>query len=495
VAAALVSGVLLAATHRAESHFLQTTGDWVGHKRELCYRLYRGEQLESFAGSPTVKNPDIGDDLAWKAWIKQATDIWNGQHSSSNGSYQTGWSFRPCVEGEKADVEFRFDKDSAITRGHGGATTEDFHGTQIDHLTVWIRESFNWSQDPQGNIVANPETVQDKSGHASVPTGGRKNTGWSRNGDTTLDPVLVVAHELTHVMRLDHTKNEKGEQPVDTGSFEESIGLGTHSLTPSRSDVIALQQSYSDNGEHAVGTPGGSKGNLSLVTGGNWPTATGRDFTGHDELAVPMDDSVGLPGLNGTGLFGGLLSGYWPLVTFNDGTDLSVFARTGFIAGLGNTSSASVSGVSAVPRFSGDVSQSLRWRVPLLAGVSIPLNSFGDNPGGWSLELFAGADVDRTRVSISGTESGAPGGLRVAASGTFTSLDPAVGFGLQYGLTQIDNRKVSIGGSVTFDWTRPKTFVAQSPNFASETYQVAIGRQMETMFLFNLTIGLTRAYK
>jgi hypothetical protein len=192
-----------AAAQPAHGHFFEGTADWVGHKRTLCYRLYKGGE--------DTKAPNIGDDLAWKAWIKHAVDKWNDQTASRHGSRQTIWRFVPCPEGQEPDIVFRFDKDGAHTNNRGGASTGGIDGVaKITQATVWVREDIT------------DQFVFDKNKNAKKPSGGRNGKGWSRNGETTLDPVLVIMHELTHVMRLDHSKSK----PVDTGDFEESIGIG-----------------------------------------------------------------------------------------------------------------------------------------------------------------------------------------------------------------------------------------------------------------------------
>ena len=47
-----------------------------------------------------------------------------------------------------------------------------------------------------------------------------------------------------------------------------------------------------------------------------------------------------------------------------------------------------------------------------------------------------------------------------------------------------------VGVDVLMDWTRSHTLFARSPNFASQSYTMETGRQMDTMVLFNVSLGL-----
>jgi hypothetical protein len=461
----LVGGacLILLGARPAEAHFVGGTADWIDHKRQLCYQLLK---------QGDVKDPDIGDEISWRAWIKHAIDVWNDQTASRHGSLQTGWQFRRCAPGKTPDVIFRFDRGGATTNGKGGATTTDFHQSQIRQLTVWVRPDVT------------DQFVLNKKKEGKKPSGGSKGTGWGRNGATTLDPVLVIVHELTHVMRLDHDEST----PVDTGSFEESIGIGNHAEPRlSRSDIIEVQRSDIDRRETSGIATVTSKGNISLVTGFT-NTGRNRDFIGHDALAVPPDDAVGLPG-HSIGIMGLMFSSYWPIVFMPNGTQVQLLLRTGVSAGLGDTSDR-VTGVSVIPRFDGTVANAIIAQVPLLAGVSIPLNDLGQAPGGLTLEAFAGAQVTQRRAGFSGRELGAITGGPIDVSETWTSFDPAVGVGLQYGVGVIADRLVSVGASVLVNRTGAHTVTGRSPNFGSKTYFSVIPAQTEVCVLFNATMSI-----
>src|SRR2546427_11615860 len=76
---------------RAQAHFDNKT-EWVGHKRQICYRLEKGH-VDPSTGQ--IVDPDIGDDILWRKWIGEAVKLWNDQ------TQNIGWSFHECAEGEK----------------------------------------------------------------------------------------------------------------------------------------------------------------------------------------------------------------------------------------------------------------------------------------------------------------------------------------------------------------------------------------------------------
>jgi hypothetical protein len=49
-------------------------------------------------------------------------------------------------------------------------------------------------------------------------------------GDAQRDPVLAIAHELSHAMRLSHDPSDK----VDTGDLEDPVAAGNHDKPPGR---------------------------------------------------------------------------------------------------------------------------------------------------------------------------------------------------------------------------------------------------------------------
>lgn len=153
--------------------------DWTGSKRKIKYRI----------------DPNASDQ--WKAWIKEAIDNWN------NVKDQTGWEFEEAGEGETADLDFDI-TDIPASQHAGGASTSGFGGSSLTHLTITIDSDVTDETWPDG----------------TTPSGG--NNGWGTEGENTLDPVLVLKHELTHAMRLDHSGGS------DTGDLEDPITPGNH---------------------------------------------------------------------------------------------------------------------------------------------------------------------------------------------------------------------------------------------------------------------------
>src|SRR5690348_10175051 len=85
--------------------------DYAFSERQLCYPLHAA----------------IGQNKAWAQWTSEAAAAWN------QVSAQTGWTFRPCNEGEAADIVIVFvtsdsDSDSAATDFEsGGGHAGDYH--------------------------------------------------------------------------------------------------------------------------------------------------------------------------------------------------------------------------------------------------------------------------------------------------------------------------------------------------------------------------------
>ena len=76
--------------------------DYAYGQRQLCYSL----------------NPEVAKDPRWVAWIAAAARNWNSVSSN------TGWSFRRCAEGEKADISIFFVP--STTESAGGSFGNDF---------------------------------------------------------------------------------------------------------------------------------------------------------------------------------------------------------------------------------------------------------------------------------------------------------------------------------------------------------------------------------
>ncbi len=154
--------------------------DWEGHRRKIRYEF------------------DTSVTEQWKTWIKEAIKNWNDVKD------ETGWEFVEAKEDEDADLVFKL-RDIPASEDCGGACVSNGFGEDvIKKLTIEI----------DCDIL--DETWSD----GTKPEGGQK--GWGKTGEKTHDPVLVIMHELTHVMRLDHSGGS------DTGNLEDPLTPGNH---------------------------------------------------------------------------------------------------------------------------------------------------------------------------------------------------------------------------------------------------------------------------
>ncbi len=166
------------------------------------------------------------------------------------------------------------------------------------------------------------------------------------------------------------------------------------------------------------------------------------------------------------------------------------FVRTGLLGDFSNEQSASFQNFGGGSA-NGRVTTSHSLTVPVMAGLSIPASRVGVNVRGLTAEVYAGAQVTRRKASLYLTEAFAPGGPATSASTNWTSLDPAVGAAVMYQVGNIGTRPVTVGPSVTVDWTRSHGFSAISANFpATETYIVNTGTRTEARLMFNVNVGI-----
>jgi hypothetical protein len=130
--------------------------------------------------------------------------------------------------------------------------------------------------------------------------------------------------------------------------------------------------------------------------------------------------------------------------------------------------------------------------IPLLGGLSIPARWLGLGWPGLTFEIMGGVNYNHRSASINLVEPGAgPGGLPVSLSRTWTSSDPAFGFGFQYALGRLfAGMPTSFGTTVIFDWSSAQTLHAQSPNFPSQSCTLNTGSQRDTLVLFSLNVDL-----
>jgi hypothetical protein len=191
----LLAGLLFSSTP-ALAHYYGTDNPW-GKKRTLCYRL----------------QPDVDQDPNWHNWIHTAIDNWNAI------SKQTGWKFVECTADQKPDFDFGFIENKLKPPA---AVTASQTGSPLDNSTMSVK------------IV---KDINNFTTNGQVVSGGVN--GWdTQNGanEKRLDPVLVMMHELTHIMVLDHVGG------CSTVDFEEPVCAGDHTTrTISLSDINEIR--------------------------------------------------------------------------------------------------------------------------------------------------------------------------------------------------------------------------------------------------------------
>jgi len=200
---AFAAVLLSVAVIEASAHFYGNLGDYAYARRRLCYEV----------------SEEMANNTNWRSWVRQAFDNWNAVSS------QTGWSFRPCAPGERPNIRIGFadktaDGTSASSEfgvGQGSTSNEEFH--------IYILRKVS-GLDANGKI-----------------SGGLD--GWGDKGATTLDPIFVIMHEITHAMRLDHKPSDGWSK----GDFEKPIPVGTHANPKPSADDITQASTSAQNGK------------------------------------------------------------------------------------------------------------------------------------------------------------------------------------------------------------------------------------------------------
>ncbi|HWA61959.1 MAG TPA: hypothetical protein VG939_11325, partial [Caulobacteraceae bacterium] len=196
----------------AAAHFNKGEVDYAFAERQLCYTLQAQVRAHE----------------RWPGWIEKAVAGWNAV------SARTGWSFRPCKPGEPADVWIGFAEGNGESAGGGFAEDRD----KAWHRSETLKERHY-------DLKLNPDVEGLRAGAAIVKGGDH---GWATDGATTLDPVLVVMHELTHAMRLTHEPAEgwNDGRPGSKFYFERPVGAGLHAGVPSADDLAQTHKAAID---------------------------------------------------------------------------------------------------------------------------------------------------------------------------------------------------------------------------------------------------------
>src|SRR5579863_931118 len=217
-----LAAVVLACAGAAHAQKIPQYGAGRNLPGELCYTL----------------DPDIGP--PWEGWIKAAIDNWN----TANAAAKTGWKFVPCGEGKFPDITFGF-----VEKAMGGSQGGPESGC-LDK--GWYRISI------EKNVAG--ETFGGKT-----VVGGVGGTGWNiydPAGETTLDPVLVMEHELSHAMGVD---GDRGG--TDTGNVQNPILPGNNGNLPGKTpgrgpttaDTGAVKTVIQNEKAGATGTGGSTQ--------------------------------------------------------------------------------------------------------------------------------------------------------------------------------------------------------------------------------------------
>jgi hypothetical protein len=218
IAVCLLSMTLFVALCATVSAEFQGESDWENHKRTIRYK---------FDESVTEQ---------WKKWVTEAIKNWNDVKD------ETGWEFVEAGKDEAADLDIKLENIPANKKRGGACINTEFNKEVIKKLTITIDSDVTDETWPDGE----------------KPEGGQN--GWGTTGSKTLDPILVIMHELTHAMRLDHGDGQ------DTGNVEEPITPGNHDSPkdrkPSENDISEAKKAADDKTtkkkNKTIGASGGS---------------------------------------------------------------------------------------------------------------------------------------------------------------------------------------------------------------------------------------------
>lgn len=192
------------------------------------------------------------------------------------------------------------------------------------------------------------------------------------------------------------------------------------------------------------------------------------------------------------GVAGGTLTVYAkPTSPGAQSADINPFVRTGLLGNFSNDRTASFQNLGGTLA-NGTLTSSRSLTIPVMGGLSVPASRLGLNMPGLTAEIFGGVQVSRRKASLALTEALAPAGPGTSGSSSWTSVDPAVGAALMYYVGNIGTRPVTVGPSVTVDWTKDHHFNVPSASFpAVQLFMLDTGSRAETSVMLNINVGIS----
>jgi hypothetical protein len=256
-------------------------------------------------------------------------------------------------------------------------------------------------------------------------------------------------------------------------------------------EYVRICNLYGDGFFYIPGTDTCIKISSGFAGGFNSTSVGNARFISTDTLAAIPTRTLGVDSSNTSGAIGYMSTVSFPLFAPPPNSQRGVYAffRHGEVWETSGTPSDPVSFPGTFPQGTGFVKDPPTSTIPLLGGLSIPASWLGLGWPALSFEIMGGVDFNHRSASINLVEPGAgPGGQPVIASKSWTSSDPAFGFGFQYALGRFAGMPTSFGTTVIFDWSSAQTVHAQSPNFPSQSYTLTTGSQRDTLVLFSLNM-------
>jgi hypothetical protein len=166
---------------------------------------------------------------------------------------------------------------------------------------------------------------------------------------------------------------------------------------------------------------------------------------------------------------------------------VTLFARTGVLAPIDNTSTAATPAIAGVTP-SGTASQRENITLPLYGGVTIPAKNVGVPIPNLSFEAFGGANFKNEKTGFTVNE--AAGGTAFASQ-TYWTANPAAGAGIQYYLGTVWGVPTSLGAAYIVDFQlSDHNVTAASPSTPGLSYTLTNTSHISQTAAFTLNFDL-----